>query len=428
MVTRSAFVRIGIQIQSHGAAPTERHPITIQGLEAGNEGALIWADGSKAPGDAKFYLLDTKEASRIRRVVTRKSKQKSARRGALLRCRADRLNADYLRAAQAYMLISMPTGTSATSEFSKSFRASQAFGTTVRANIEPRATPDAAQARKIEARTGALDVAAEISLVDKASSLLGKALQFAGFGWPRKYRSIQRASRTVLRRLVQRSHHGTLVYVAVVGSLLVIGLLHLHPLKALAQFGHTKPSDQHAVVAPPARSGSAENSKSIIATCPPTSAGRNRGPVLARCSYGLISDEGPAAASVVGSRYRRSPAKALDSPLKPMIYAPELFLSVRTKWNNYARCASTPGFWLRPRGGRNPPLGWRSWRIFYPRARAVCRSLTGVEYCRGIVRSISLYHCRKALPLEPCETPQTTSKTFPSRSMIVRSGGLLCRC
>ena len=142
---------------------------------------------------------------------------------------------------------------------SKSFRASQAFGTTVRANIEPRATPDAAQARKIEARIGALDVAAEISLVDKASSLLGKALRFAGFGWPRKYRSIQRAIRTVLRRLVQRGHHGTLVYVAVVGSLLVIGLLHLHPLKALAQIRSHQAQRPTCHRRSPARSGSAEN-------------------------------------------------------------------------------------------------------------------------------------------------------------------------
>jgi len=101
-------------------------------------------------------------------------------------------------------------------------------------------------------------------------------------------------------------------------------------------------------------------------------------------SYGLISDEGPAAASVVGSRCRRSPAKALDSPLRPTICARELYLSVRTKWNNSARRASTRGFWLRPpRSEENPPLGWRSWRIFYPRARAVCRSLTGVEYVVG---------------------------------------------
>jgi hypothetical protein len=79
------------------------------------------------------------------------------------------------------MLISMPTGTSAIFGVFQIIRGLPSIGTTVRANIQPRATPEAAQARKIEARTGALDLAAEISLVDKASSLLGKALQFARF-------------------------------------------------------------------------------------------------------------------------------------------------------------------------------------------------------------------------------------------------------
>jgi hypothetical protein len=162
------------------------------------------------------------------------------------------------------MLISMPTGTSAIFGVFQIIRGLP-FGTTVRAIIQPRATPQAAQARKIEARTGALDVAAEISLADKASSLLGKALQFAGFGWPRKYRSI--------RALLEPYSEGPFS-------------------EAIMQRARRQARDETAA------------------------------PCLPACSYELISDEGPAAVSVVGSGCRCNPAKPLTPPLKPMICAP----------------------------------------------------------------------------------------------------------
>jgi len=61
----------------------------------------------------------------------------------------------YLRAAQAYMLISMPTGTSTILGVFQVIPFSQAVWRELHAEFEPRTTPDIAQVRKIERRTAA---------------------------------------------------------------------------------------------------------------------------------------------------------------------------------------------------------------------------------------------------------------------------------
>jgi len=86
----------------------------------------------------------------------------------------------YLRAAQAYMLISMPTGTSTIFGVFQVIAFSQIDWRELHAETEPRTTSDIAQVRhhlpKIEDRLAA-DQASQaiISLVDKTTSLLGKA-------------------------------------------------------------------------------------------------------------------------------------------------------------------------------------------------------------------------------------------------------------
>ena len=67
--------------------------------------------------------------------------------------RADRLDAIYLRAAQAYMLISMPTGTSTILGVFQVIPSSQEVRRALRADVEPRTTFDTAQVRQIERRT-----------------------------------------------------------------------------------------------------------------------------------------------------------------------------------------------------------------------------------------------------------------------------------
>jgi hypothetical protein len=68
--------------------------------------------------------------------------------------RADRFDTVYLRAAQAYMLISMPTGTSTIFGVFQVIPSSQEFcqefWRELHAGVEPRTTLDAAQVRKIE--------------------------------------------------------------------------------------------------------------------------------------------------------------------------------------------------------------------------------------------------------------------------------------
>jgi hypothetical protein len=59
----------------------------------------------------------------------------------------------YLRAAQAYMLISMPTGTSTILGVFQIIPSSQEVWRELHAEVEPRTTPDTAQVRKIERRT-----------------------------------------------------------------------------------------------------------------------------------------------------------------------------------------------------------------------------------------------------------------------------------
>jgi hypothetical protein len=69
--------------------------------------------------------------------------------------RADRSDAVYLRAAQAYMLISMPTGTSTILGVFQVIPSSQVLARTFHAGIESKTTLDVAQVRKIERRTPA---------------------------------------------------------------------------------------------------------------------------------------------------------------------------------------------------------------------------------------------------------------------------------
>jgi hypothetical protein len=67
--------------------------------------------------------------------------------------RADRFDPVYLRAAQAYMLISMPTGTSTILGVFQVIPFSLAVWRELHAEVEPKSTPDATQVRKIEGRT-----------------------------------------------------------------------------------------------------------------------------------------------------------------------------------------------------------------------------------------------------------------------------------
>jgi len=61
-------------------------------------------------------------------------------------------DAAYLRAAQAYMLISMPTGTSTILGVFQLIPSSQEIRRELHTDVEPKTTPDTAQVRKIERR------------------------------------------------------------------------------------------------------------------------------------------------------------------------------------------------------------------------------------------------------------------------------------
>lgn len=67
--------------------------------------------------------------------------------------RAGRFDAVYLRTAQAYMLISMPTGTSTIFGVFQVTPSSQEIWRELHAEVEPRTTPDTAQVRKIASNT-----------------------------------------------------------------------------------------------------------------------------------------------------------------------------------------------------------------------------------------------------------------------------------
>jgi hypothetical protein len=62
-----------------------------------------------------------------------------------------------LRAAQAYMLISMPTGTSTILGVFQVIASSEVIWRELHAGAEPRSTSDIAQVRMIEDRTRAVD-------------------------------------------------------------------------------------------------------------------------------------------------------------------------------------------------------------------------------------------------------------------------------
>ena len=82
----------------------------------------------------------------------------------------------YFRAAQAYMLISMPTGTSTIFGVFQLIRVSpKQCRHDCRAGTETRVTSNAAQARKTRCRRQVAYRPPETSLLDKASSLLDKA-------------------------------------------------------------------------------------------------------------------------------------------------------------------------------------------------------------------------------------------------------------
>src|SRR6267142_7041178 len=61
-------------------------------------------------------------------------------------------------------------------------------------------------------------------------------------------------------------------------------------------------------------------------------------------------------------------------------------------------------------------------------AGAVRGSMTGVQACPGIVRSLSLSRSRRDRLRKPCETPPTTSGSFLCQNVMVRNGGLQSRC
>jgi hypothetical protein len=69
--------------------------------------------------------------------------------------RAGRSDAVYLRAAQAYMLISMPTGTSTILGVFQVIPSSQEVWRGLHAEVEPRTTPAIAQVRKSKRRSSA---------------------------------------------------------------------------------------------------------------------------------------------------------------------------------------------------------------------------------------------------------------------------------
>jgi hypothetical protein len=66
---------------------------------------------------------------------------------------ADRFGAVYLRTAQAYMLISMPTGTSTIFGVFQVIRVSQVVWRDAHADVELRASSEATQVWKIDGRT-----------------------------------------------------------------------------------------------------------------------------------------------------------------------------------------------------------------------------------------------------------------------------------
>jgi hypothetical protein len=69
--------------------------------------------------------------------------------------RADRFDTVYLRAAQAYMLISMPTGTSTILGVFQVIPSSRELWRELHAEVEPRTAIEAAQVLKTECRTPA---------------------------------------------------------------------------------------------------------------------------------------------------------------------------------------------------------------------------------------------------------------------------------
>jgi hypothetical protein len=100
----------------------------------------------------------------------------TARRKNCRSSRAGRFDAVYLRAAQAYMLISMPTGTSTILGVFQVIPSSQEVWRELYADAEPRTTADIVQVRKIERRTPArpifLSWTKAISLLDKVQRRL----------------------------------------------------------------------------------------------------------------------------------------------------------------------------------------------------------------------------------------------------------------
>jgi len=158
------------------AAQPVAYPSMMQGLSASHGRCRIqlWEKGTRtgAPsgGGRRTPVL---QAPVILQEIA-----KLARPAATSRCRsrADRYRRVYFRAAQAYMLISMPTGTSTIFGVFQLIRVSpKQCRHDCRAGTETRVTSNAAQARKTRCRRQVAYRPPETSLLDKASSLLDKA-------------------------------------------------------------------------------------------------------------------------------------------------------------------------------------------------------------------------------------------------------------
>jgi hypothetical protein len=95
-----------------------------------------------------------------------------ARPGQRTRCqsRADRFV--YLRAAQAYMLISMPTGSSTIFGVFQLIGVSQVVWHDIRAKFEPMSGADATQVRWIDVEGRCVAPTVDTSLLDNSISLL----------------------------------------------------------------------------------------------------------------------------------------------------------------------------------------------------------------------------------------------------------------
>jgi hypothetical protein len=168
------------------AAQPVTYPSMMQGLSASHGRMSNTAVGNRNKDRRAFRRWSTHPCPRWQESTLRllqapvifQEIAKLARPAATSRCRsrADRFRRVYFRAAQAYMLISMPTGTSTIFGVFQLIRVSpKQCRHDCRAGTETRVTSNAAQARKTRCRRQVAYRPPETSLLDKASSLLDKA-------------------------------------------------------------------------------------------------------------------------------------------------------------------------------------------------------------------------------------------------------------